>query len=156
MVRMPETLSPLFALVRRLLAAPEGGLDLVHGGAAIGLALTGEPLLIGAEVGDAGLDPRLEVAPGAASSVVEVSTGSRLADLSLDRVSMDSVPALCSASGFLPVTDSTNAMVCAIRRSRSFIHFMKHLGSLHSNKGASLNQGGGRQQKRIRSDLDAR
>ena len=32
-----------------------------------------------------------------------------------------------SASGSLPFTDCTKAIVCAIRRSRSFIHFMAHL-----------------------------
>ncbi|WP_157088367.1 hypothetical protein [Bradyrhizobium jicamae] len=45
-----------------------------------------------------------------------------------------------SASGILPVTDCTNAIVCAIRRSRSFIHFMKHLGPSHSIKQLLWNQ----------------
>src|SRR6202048_5450878 len=33
-----------------------------------------------------------------------------------------------SASGCVPVTDCTNAMVCAIRRSRSFFQLITHLG----------------------------
>jgi hypothetical protein len=45
-----------------------------------------------------------------------------------------------SASGFLPVTDCTNAIVCAIRRSRSLIHFMAHLGLIDSSKGCFRNQ----------------
>ena len=136
-------------------------MDLGHGGAAIGLALPVEPLLMGAEIGDPRLDLGLEVVPrsgraigagfgGSATApltastasmsgigvgafaVLEVSTGSRVTD----------VATVFSASGFLPVTDCTNAIVCAIRRSRSFIHFMKHLGPRHSIKRLLWNQAG--------------
>ena len=42
------------------LRLPERGVDLGHGGAAIGFALAVEPLLMGAEIGDARLDLGLE------------------------------------------------------------------------------------------------
>ena len=38
-------------------------MDLGHGGAAIGLALAVEAFLVGAEIGDAGLDLGLEINP---------------------------------------------------------------------------------------------
>ena len=41
----------------------EGGVDLGHGGAAIGLALPVEPLLMRAEIGDPRLDLGLEFVP---------------------------------------------------------------------------------------------
>jgi hypothetical protein len=69
----------------------------------------------------------------AAAVVADVSTESRATD----------VVTVFSASGVLPVTDWTNAIVCAIRRSRSLIHFMKHLGPSHSIKRLLWKQAGG-------------
>ncbi|WP_456671691.1 hypothetical protein [Bradyrhizobium sp. USDA 3256] len=45
-----------------------------------------------------------------------------------------------SASGSLPFTDCTKAIVCAIRRSRSFIHFMAHPERADSSKATARNQ----------------
>ena len=53
----------LFPEPRRQLAFPERGVDLGHGGAAIGLALAVEPLLMGAEIGDPRPDLGLEFLP---------------------------------------------------------------------------------------------
>jgi len=51
------------------------------------------------------------------------------------------VATVLSASGFLPVTDWTNAIVCAIRRSRSLIQFMRHLDPTNTTKWLLWNQG---------------
>lgn len=42
-----------------------------------------------------------------------------------------------SASGFFPVTDCTNAIVCAIKRSRSITHFITHLTRQQSQQKAA-------------------
>src|ERR1700738_63458 len=44
------------------------------------------------------------------------------------------------APGGLAVTHCTNAMVCAIRRSRSFFQLITHLGPQHSTKKPSRKQ----------------
>src|ERR1700716_2989030 len=134
---------------------PEGGADLGQGGAAIGLALPAEPLLMGAEVGHPrpylGLEVVAEVDSRhldrprwlghrcgegeggvgirhrrghengrggvkggggvGASSVLRVLTGSNPPDVATG----------LWAARVLPVTDCTNAIVCAFRRSRSRI-----------------------------------
>src|SRR3954451_10402002 len=51
----------LFKPRRRQFALLQGGVDLGHGGRAIGLALAVEPLLMGAETGDPRSDLGLEI-----------------------------------------------------------------------------------------------
>jgi hypothetical protein len=48
------------------------------------------------------------------------------------------VAPVATASGILPVTDWTNAIVCAIRRSRSLIHFMENTSARHLSRSHSI------------------
>ena len=98
---------------------------------------------MGAEIGDAGLDFVLVFAalwharerewalagsglPIVSASIASMSgmAGEVCADRRRIGGTVGETGAGFSTSGFLPVTDCTNAMVWAIRRSRSRIHFM--------------------------------
>src|SRR6266436_6824150 len=80
---------------------------------------------------------------GAIISAASISTAETGAVLVAEGVlSSNFDPASVSpASGFLPVTDCTNAIVCAIRRSRSFFQLITHLSRNYFSKGRVGNQG---------------
>src|SRR6266852_3027962 len=87
--------------------------------------------------------PTSAPAGGAMISAASISTAETGAVLVAEgALSSNFAPASASpASGFLPVTDCTNAIVCAIRRSRSFFQLITHLSRIYSRKGRVGNQG---------------
>src|SRR5450631_2340106 len=77
---------------------------------------------------------------GAIISAASISTAETGAVLAAGIRSKPGAASASPVSGFLPVTDCTNDIVCAIRRSRSFFQLITHLSRKYSSKGHVGNQ----------------